>query len=161
MTHNESIDAIEPEAQDPWERTISEAERLAADREAEGWEAVVILVGHTSVLTPNAGTTDQFGLVHTIPKADAATLEDLMTAGSFPEYHVFSRQLGERTFQVTGLIAPDRAVTVLLVSSYLHTNLEAIRETTMTAETMYTHVRTLDGAQEFIFEHDNPGLFFA
>jgi len=143
----------------PWELTVGEARRLAADREDAGWETVHARAGDTSVVTRAAGEDDRFGFYHLVP-GEAARDIAALNADRFPEFHVYRRETETRAFQVTELRNPDREVAVLITGTYPVEALAPVRETATETGRIYTTVFTLDRSREFVFEHADPTPFF-
>lgn len=148
------------EAENAWQRTVAELNRLEAELEAAGQHVVAIPAGHIAPVPPDAGETDRFGLVHVIPGEEAEAFTDAFEAGAFVEYEVFRRQVGHRLFLLTKLGAPDAEVTILLAGSVATTYADGLREAAASRGEIYTHVQLLDGTHLGSFRHDDPALFF-
>ncbi|MFB6362292.1 MAG: hypothetical protein ABEH59_13350 [Halobacteriales archaeon] len=146
-------------AENAWERTIAELNRLEADLEAAGQDVVAIPAGHIAPVPPEAGDTDRFGLVHVIPGEEADAFRDAFEAGEYVEYEVFRRQVGHRLFLLTKLGAPDAEFTILLAGSVATTYADGLREAAAEEGEIYTHVQLLDGTHLGSFRHDDPSLF--
>jgi hypothetical protein len=147
-------------AENAWQRTVAELNRIEAELEAAGQDVVAISAGHISPVPPEAGDTDRFGLVHVIPGEEADAFRDAFEAGTFVEYEVLRRLVGHRLFLLTKLGAPDTEVTILLAGSVATTYADGLQEAAAEQGEIYTHVQLLDGTHLGSFRHDDPSLFF-
>lgn len=143
-----------------WQRTVDALRELESELEAAGWEVVAVPAGHVAPVSPEAGESDRFGLVHTVPGEVAEAFEAAFEAGRFAEYEVFRRQVGNRLFLVTKLTAPDERVAILLAGNVDMTYADALEAAAESRGELYTHVELLDGTHLGSFQHDDPALFF-
>jgi hypothetical protein len=143
----------------PWELTIGEARRLAAERKATGWDTVLARAGDTTVVTRAAGDDDRFGFYHLVSGETADAIAAL-SVDQLPEFRVYRRETDIRAYQVTELCNPERKTTVLVVGTYPVGDLAPVRETATATGRIYTRLFTLDRSLEFVFEHADPTPFF-
>ncbi|NIS37288.1 MAG: hypothetical protein GWN07_40585, partial [Actinobacteria bacterium] len=60
---------------DAWALTVGELNRMAEELEAEGWEVAALRAGHVAPVSPGAGESERFGLVHVVPGDEAEAFE--------------------------------------------------------------------------------------
>lgn len=144
-----------------WKRTLAELRSMAAELEDDGWHVAPVAAGHVAPVSPEAGESDRFGLVHVVPGDEGADFEAAFEAGTFAEYEVFRRRLGARLYLLTKLLAPDERVAILLAGSVDLTQADALVEAADERGELYTHVQRLDGTHLGSFHHGDPSLFFA
>lgn len=143
-----------------WERTLEELGQLEAALQEDGWEVVAVPAGHVAPVPPGAGGSERFGLVHVVSGAEAEPFEDAYEAGTFAEYEVFRRRVGNRLFLVTKLTASAERVAILLAGTVDTTQMGALVQAAASRGEVHTHVQLLDGTHLGSFSHDDPSLFF-
>lgn len=143
-----------------WQRTLEELRQLEAALEEDGWQVVAVPAGHVAPVPPGAGETERFGLVHVVSGEEAPAFEEAYEAGTFAEYEVFRRRVGNRLFLVTKLTAPTERVVILLAGTVDTTQMSALVEAAASRGEVHTHAQLLDGTHLGSFSHDDPSLFF-
>lgn len=143
-----------------WSETIDEMKAMAADLEAEGWDAFYVAAGHTAPETPEVGDSDRFGLIHVVPDNYADDFVEAFEAGDYPEYDVFRNEVAGTVFSVTVLRDPDSKTAILVASALTLSDATPMITESREQETTYTHVQTLDGTHLGSFEHEAPEKFF-
>lgn len=101
-----------------WAATLEELQALADERRTEGWDVLATQSGHTAPEPPDAGDTDQFGLVYVIPGDDADRLADLLADAAFDEFEAYRRTVDGTCFLVTELRDTERRQCVLVAGAY-------------------------------------------
>ena len=155
-------DSTDDGADDPgaWERTVTEMRELAADREADGWETVTVRAGDTAPEPPDAGESDRFGFVYTVPGSAADSFRAVYDAGEFDSYTVYRRRAGETLFLVTEVADTDAKRAVFLAGAVDLGVAGDLRETAVEAGELHSHVQLLDWTHLGSFRHDDPAAFF-
>jgi hypothetical protein len=143
-----------------WMETLEDAKGIAAELEADGWNALLIPAGHTAPENPDSGETDRFGLTHVVPDNYAEEFSAAFEEGKFPEYEVYQAEAEGRAFVVTALFNPESKTAILIVGSFELRNAAGCVAAAKEAGKMYTHVQTLDGTHLGSFEHEGYGKFF-
>lgn len=143
-----------------WQATIDDAEAMADELEAEGWETLLIPAGDTAPESPEIGDTDRFGLTHVIPDNKADDFEAAFEAGKFPKYEVYRAETAGRAFVVTVLLDPDSQTAILIMGSFELREAAGCVTAAKENDKMYTHVQTLDGTHLGSFRHDDYEKFF-
>jgi dsDNA-binding SOS-regulon protein len=144
-----------------WERTLSEADEMAEQLRAEGWEVVTVRAGHTAALPPERGEADRFGLVYVAPDDVAESLPAAVESGDLERSEAFRRREGSDLFLVTRVSDPGAEVAVLLVGAVDLTTAETTALATAAHERgrLHSHVELLDGTRLASFRHDHPADF--
>jgi hypothetical protein len=155
----ERLAANAERGKDAWARTLADMEARAEAYEAEGWETVSVPAGHTAAESPESGSSDRFGFVHTLPGNYAAAIREAIGGKDFPEYDVFRARTDGRVFLVTELLDPDSRTAILLAGSYELRTVEPLVAAADEAGVCHTHLRTLDGTHLGSFEHDEYEKF--
>ncbi|MFW5911309.1 MAG: DUF7529 family protein [Halolamina sp.] len=137
-----------------WAATLEEMHALADEREADGWAVLMTQAGDTAPMPPEAGDTDQFGLVHVVPGDDADEVEDLLEDGTFDEFEAYRRTVGSTCFLLTELRDTENGRCVLIASAYDVAEAEALAEHAADVGHLYTHLRRLDGTPVAEIRHD-------
>lgn len=145
-----------------WERTLEDMERMAEEREMEGYDAVTVTGHHTApeALGDDSDPDDDFGLVYVIPKNEAETFYETVEAGEFPDYTVYRNVVDNRVFMVTELVDEDNELVVFVAGNFWRHEAEQLRNTVRDREEMYTHLQKLDGTQVGTFHHAEYEPFF-
>jgi hypothetical protein len=141
---------------DGWERTLATATEMEADLAADGWSVVTVRAVHTAPVPPSHGATDRFGYVYTAPGDVASAFTDAVASGTFDEYEVFSRRVGDVLFCLTRVTDVDRAIAVLLVGAIDLSQARALMQTVHERGELYSHVERLDGTLLGSFHHPDP-----
>ena len=144
---------------DAWARTLADMKTRAEAYEEEDWETIAVPAGHTAAAHPEAGSSDRFGFVHTLPGNYAATIREAIGEKDFPEYDVFRASTDGRVFLVTELLDPNSRTAILLAGSYELRTAEPLVAAAEEAGVCHTHLRTLDGTHLGSFEHDDYEKF--
>jgi len=144
---------------DAWARTLADMKTRAEAYEEEDWETIAVPAGHTAAAHPEAGSSDRFGFVHTLPGNYAATIREAIGEKDFPEYDVFRASTDGRVFLVTELLDPDSRTAILLAGSYELRTAEPLVAAAEESGVCHTHLRTLDGTHLGSFEHDEYEKF--
>lgn len=153
--------ASSPEAaRDGWERTIEDAEAMVADREAEGFETLLVPAGDTTPKNPDTGDTDEWGLTYVVPDNERASLLDFLERADFDETLVYQRSLQGNVFIVTECIDADDELSLFLAGAYRMNVAPPMVRTAMDRGRMLSHVKTLDETHLHTIEHDDPESFF-
>jgi len=144
-----------------WGRTIREANEMADDLRADGWDVVVVRAAHAAPLAPDAGDTDRFGLVYVAPDGVAESLPATVERAELTQSAAFRQQVGTDLFLLTRVSDPDERVAVLLVGAVDLGRPEAsdLADAARSTGVLYSHVELLDGAHLATFEHDHPEDF--
>jgi len=160
--YDHMFDATDNGTSDPgaWERTVTEMRELAADREAEGWETVTVRAGDTAPEPPDAGESDRFGFVYTVPGSAADSFRAVYEAGEFDSYTVYRRQAGDTLFLVTEVVDTDAERAVFLAGAVDLGVAGDLREAAVEAGELHSHVQLLDWTHLGSFRHDDPAAFF-
>lgn len=145
---------------DAWEQTIADARELAAEREDEGWETVLIPAENTATEPPGVGETDRYGLVHVIPDNYAEDFQSFFDRGNYSAFDVYRAEVSGRVFLVTELLAPDEELAIIIFANYVLRDAQELIKTVLDSETMYTHVRAYAGEHLGSFEHEEYEKFF-
>lgn len=143
-----------------WEATIGDMNDLAAEREEDGWDTVTIMAGSTAPEAPHTEPEGRFGLTHVIPGNKVEAFEDAHADGEFPLYDVYQGQSDGQIFLVTELLNPETETAILIAANTWRFEAGPLVEAAVEAETMYTHVETLDGTHLGSFEHEEYEKFF-
>ncbi|WP_436908600.1 DUF7529 family protein [Halosimplex marinum] len=145
----------------PWGETVREANEMAAELRADGWEVVVVRAGHVAPLSPEASETDRSGLVYLAPDGVAESLPAVAERGEFDRSRAFRRRLGTDLFLVTRVSDPERRLAVLLVGG-VDLDQPAAADLAAAARErgrLHSHVELLDGTHLATFAHDHPADF--
>jgi hypothetical protein len=142
-----------------WARTLADMNARTEAYEAENWETVAVPAGHTAATHPEAGSSDRFGFVHTVPGNYAEELRAAIESRQFPEYDVFRARTDGRVFLVTELLDPDSGTVILVAGSYELRTVGPLIAAADEAGVCYTHLRTLDGTLVGSFEHEEYEKF--
>lgn len=143
-----------------WELTLSEMRDLATEREANGWVTVSIPAGNTAPEPPDAGQTDRFGLVYTVPGDIVDPFRNLYEGAEFDAYTVYRRQVGQTLFLVTEVADTDAERAVYIAGAVDLDVAGDLREAAREAGELYSHVQLLDWTHLGSFRHDDPAPFF-
>lgn len=150
---------IDDDQLDAWERTIEEMERLADERETEGWETLTVTPADTAPTPPEAGDDDRYGLIYTV----GATLgEEFRTAheAGFDRYNVYRRDVGSQLFLVTELQSGAAERAVFIAGAIDRSLADDLIAAAAERGQMYTHLQTLDRTRLGTVRHDDPSAFF-
>ena len=150
-------------ATEAWSRTNEEMAVIAEDRRDDGWEVVSMPTVHTSPVSKSQGEDDRFGLVHVVPDNHAEAFSDAFEQGEFPEYEAYRNEIDGFVYLVTELIDPGSETIILLASQYDLQLSKGMMTTVLDEETLYTHVKTIDGTvlgsvRHEVFEPLVPGI---
>lgn len=143
-----------------WKETLEDAEALADELEAEGWDVFHVAADQTAPEIPDGGETDRWGLVHVIADNFADGFESAFAAGDYPVYDVFRQEVDGSVFFVTLLRDPDAMTTILIAGNYRLLDARGLVRVARREEHVLTHVQTLDGTVLGSFRHDDPSKFF-
>ncbi|MEF8856277.1 MAG: hypothetical protein V5A16_02510 [Haloplanus sp.] len=143
-----------------WQATLDDMEALAADREADGWEVVTVVAGHTEPRPREAGGSDRYGLVHVVSGNAADSFVTAYERGDYPRYDVYRGTTDTRLFLVTECLDPGSRTAILVAGTARRDDIRRLARTAARTERMYTHLRTLDGMHLGSFEHAAPRKFF-
>lgn len=143
-----------------WQETIDQMKDMAADLEDDGWDVHYVAAGDTAPEPPDAGTEDRWGLVHVIPDNYADGVEEFIDRGRFPKYDVYRAEQKGRVFLLTVLFDPETSSALLVAGQFELRKARGLVVTAKDAETMYTHLQTIDGTVRGSFEHEQPEKFF-
>lgn len=138
-----------------WQELLVDADGIAADYAAEGWETLVVPTGD---VTPLSG--DPFGLDVLAPGDVFEALEELVASASFDTSHVYHADEGRVRFLAVVVEASDDEVAVVVPAYVDLEAAEDLRERALAAGVTYTHVRPLSDDARVTFTHDDPSLFF-
>lgn len=144
-----------------WGETVAEANEMAEELQADGWEVVVVRAGHVAPLPPDEGETDRSGLVYLAPDGVAESLPAVAERGEFGRSTAFRRRLGTDLFLVTRVSDPERRLAVLLVGG-IDLGRPAVADLAAAADEhgrLRSHVELLDGTHLATFGHDHPEDF--
>jgi hypothetical protein len=144
-----------------WGRTIREANEMADDLRADGWEVVTVRAGHVAPVTPEEGETDRFGLVYVAPDGVAESLPAAVDGAAFDRSAAFRQRVGSDLFLLTRVADTDAEVAVLLVGAVDLSRPTATALGSVARERghLESHVELLDGTHLATFRHDHPEDF--
>ena len=160
IDNGERLAALSNRHQEAWQRTIDDARALADEREEDGWETLVVMADNTATVSPEAGETDRFGLIHTVASNFAADVAAAFEAGAFPEYDVYRTEVEGRVFLVTELLDPESERAVYLIANYRLREAEALIAAAKEHGTLTSYITKLSGEVVAEIEHDEPSKFF-
>lgn len=144
-----------------WRQTIDEMEAMADELEADGWDVVAFPAGHTGPEAPDHGDDqERFGLTHVIPGNKVDPFLEAYESGSFEDYQVFQNEVAGRVFVVTVIQDRPTETAIIIAGSYERRHAQGLVRAATEADTMYTHVRRLDGTDVGTFEHEDYQPFF-
>jgi hypothetical protein len=144
---------------DAWQRTLAEMNDLAAAREADGWETVVVPAGDTAPTGRSVGNPDRFGIVFVVPDNTVDTIETALDAGTLDQYEVYRQTTARRVFFVTEYFDADEEVALYVAGTYELRNAKGMVTAARDEGTFYTHLQTLDETPVASFEHDDLDKF--
>jgi len=136
-----------------WTQTLDELDALASTLSSDGWETVATQAGDTSVIPPDAGDDDWFGLSMTVPGDDADRIERLVERCDLDEYDVFRRVSGERVFLVVRYLDADARAAVLVAATYARREARPVARAAEERGSVGTRLRRLDGTPVATFAH--------
>ena len=145
---------------DAWEATIEEMKAMAAELEADGWDATYVGAGHTAPESPRVEPEGRFGLTYVIPNNYEEDFTSAFRPGGFEEYEVFRNEVAGTVFQVTVLYDAETNRAILLAGNYELMHANPLIATAMKEGEMYTHVQLLDKTHLGSFRHEQWELFF-
>ena len=145
---------------DAWEATIEEMKSMAAELEADGWDATYVGAGHTAPESPRVEPEGRFGLTYVIPNNYEEDFTSAFRAGGYTEYEVFRNEVAGTVFQVTVLYDEETNRAILLAGNYELMHANPLILTSMRQGETYTHVQLLDGTHLGSFRHEQWEPFF-
>lgn len=151
----ESSEAIK----DNWSRTLHDMRAMSEDREADGYDTVVIPAGDTAPKPPGQ-ESDEWGLVHVVPDNKAEPFLDLYEGCEFDETGVYQMSENGHVFIVTEHIDESSGAVIYIAGSYRMRFAPELVRAAKSRDEMQTHVKTLDGTKLGHFEHDDVDAFF-
>ncbi|MFB6186355.1 MAG: hypothetical protein ABEI86_05740 [Halobacteriaceae archaeon] len=157
---SEALAAHADRNKNAWQQTLEEMKMMAAEKEDEGWQTVVIGAGDTAPESPSVGETDRFGLVHVIPDNKAEPFREAFEQGDFPRYDVYRGTTESRTFLLTELMDPDSKTAIYIAGNFRRRDARGLIATVRKEGEMYTHVQKLDKTHLGSFKHDGYEKFF-
>lgn len=142
-----------------WEETLDELWALEEEYEADGWEAIATVAGHTGPVAPVHGK-EYWGLSYIVPDSDAERIREAVEAGEFPKYDVRRNMVRGRVFMVVSCLDPATETAILIGSNYeLRRATELVNHTREVGH-VNSIVRHLDGRVVAEIRHDEPEKFF-
>jgi hypothetical protein len=159
----DEIERIAGEAdavRDGWERTIEDTRAMADDREAAGYETVVVFSQDTSPVEPDADGRDVWGLTYLVDGDTAETVARTCDRAGFDETAVYQAGTGGTTFVVTECIDHDAEIVVFVAGAFRKREAAPLVRAATDRGEMHTHFRTLDGDVVASVSHDEPDSFF-
>jgi hypothetical protein len=138
-----------------WAATLEELAALAEDRRASGWSVLTTQAGDTAPEPPDAGETDQFGLVHVVPGDDADRLADLFADIEIDEFEAYRRTVGTTCFLVTELRDTETRQCVLVAGAYDVGEAETLATHAAEVGHLFTRFQRLDGTPVAEIRHDS------
>jgi hypothetical protein len=145
---------------DAWEATIEEMKAMAAELEADGWDATYVGAGHTAPESPRVEPEGRFGLTYVIPNNYEDDFVGAFRPGGYDEYEVFRNEVAGTVFQVTALYDTETKRAILLAGNYELMHANPLILTSMRQGETYTHVQLLDGTHLGSFRHEAWEPFF-
>ncbi len=143
-----------------WELTVGDAERMAEEREEDGWETVVLPAGDMAPEPPDDGVEGRYGLVYVVPGNRADTLEGMLETATFPDWEVYRTTVEGRVFLATELIDEDAEMAAYVAGNFELRLAEELIQTAADRGRIYTHLQRLDETPVAAFEHGNWRRFF-
>lgn len=141
---------------DGWKRTLATANEMDRELTADGWDVVTVRAVHTAPVAPGQGESARFGYVYTAPGDVAEAFAETVATGTFDEYEVFSRRVGDVLFCLTRVTDADMRRAVLLVGAIDLSRASALMTTVHERGELYSHVDHLDGTALGSFHHPDP-----
>ena len=143
-----------------WQQTIHDAQAMAANREENGFDTLVIPAGDTSPIAPDVGESDEFGLSYIIPGNKADSFLDHYEGGEYTETGVYQMNDNGHTFIITECIDLDSEMVIFIAGSFETRHAASLVRTAVDEGAMFTHVKKLDHTRLGTFEHDDVSAFF-
>lgn len=144
-----------------WEQTLAELNALDAEYQDDGWETISVQAGHTAALGPEEGDSDRAEFVYTVPDSAADRLFTAIESNEFTQFTVYRDETGSARYHIVELTEPDQRLVMMIAGAVDRTQLDGFQETVRSAGVIYTKFRRLDGQVTGVFQHDDPGIFFA
>ncbi|MFB6152119.1 MAG: hypothetical protein ABEJ40_09970 [Haloarculaceae archaeon] len=141
-----------------WGKTLTEANRMAAELRDEGWNVVAVRAGHVAPVAPAQGNSDRFGLVYVAPDGVAEDLLDAVEGGSFDRSDAFRNRVGSDLFLVTRVVDSDARRVVVLVGAVDLGRADPLLDAVRERGTVHSHVELLDGTHLASLRHDDPSI---
>lgn len=142
-----------------WEQTIEELRALEDDYEAEGWDVIATIAGHTGPVAP-VHDKGYWGLSYIVPDSDAERIREVVETHEFPTYDVLRNHVQGRVFAIVSYLDADSETAILVGSNF---ELRRATELVLHARDvghLNTLVRHLDGRIVAEFHHEEPEKFF-
>jgi len=146
-----------------WQRTIEDARAMAADREEDGFETLILPAGDTTPKSPDdpdAPGDDEWGLSCVLPGNKADAFEEVAGDATFDETAVYQNAEAGTVFIVTECLDLDASLSVLVAGTYRMRFAPDLVRTALKQDRMYTHLKRLDGTPVATVEHDDSDAFF-
>jgi hypothetical protein len=145
---------------DAWNRTVEDVRAMARDREAAGYETLLLFADDTTPEAPGDGDTDRWGLTYLVGADAAERFRALAERTSFDETAVYQRSIQRNVFVATECIDVDARVVLFVAGVYrVHRAGDLARAATDRGR-MWTRIRELDGTVVGAIEHDDAESFF-
>ena len=150
-------------------KTVEEAQLLADQRREAGWNALVVpAVESTAISSDSDADSDadmdadsgRWGFVHVVPADLTEQVTAACTGGTFPQYDVYRRKIGETVCFVTELLDPETATVLLVAGRYTTSDAAALYREATREGLVRTHLQDLDGEALATFEHEDVTKFF-
>lgn len=142
-----------------WERVREDAEELAAELQADGWQVCVVQAGHVAAVPPSA-STDRHGLVYIVPDSVGEELPELVDESSFDRYEVFRTVAGNTLYLVIRVRDDETERGVVLSGAIDVEQGQELADAARERDELHSHVRLLDGTHLATFRHEDPTHFF-
>lgn len=148
------------EAHAGWEQTLEDVRAMAADREASGYETLILTAGDTAPTPPEASEEDRWGLTYIVPSNQGEEFVELAERAAFDDTIVYQASSGGHAFVATECLDTERQLVVYIVGTYQLRHAASLVETALDRDKMYTHITKLDGTLLGTIEHDDAEQFF-
>ena len=145
---------------DAWNRTVEDVRAMARDREAAGYETLLLFADDTTPEAPGEGDSDRWGLTYLVDSEDAATFRALISRTAFDETAVYQRSVQRNVFVATECIDHDAAVVLFVAGVYRMHHAGDLARAAAERGRMWTRIRELDGTVVGAVEHDDAESFF-
>ncbi|QGN05912.1 hypothetical protein Hrd1104_00455 [Halorhabdus sp. CBA1104] len=160
LDDGERLLATSEQAHSGWEQTLQDAEAMARDRAANGFETLVLTSDDTTPKPPDSGEDEEWGLVYIVPSNQAGELESFADRATFEETVVYQATSSGHAFVVTECLDLDEQLALFVAGTYRMQHAPPLVRAALEREKMFTHVKQLDGTPVGTIEHDDPEQFF-
>lgn len=144
-------------------KTVEEARLLADQRREAGWDALVVPAVETTAISNDSDDDtdpDSWGFVHVVLDDLSEQVTAACTGGTFPQYDVYRRKIGETVCFVTELLDPETESVLLVAGRYTTDEAAALYREATREGLVRTHLRDPDGEALATFEHEDVAKFF-